>query len=77
MSCHQVCDEPHPILIKDMIMFCSKSDFEEAYKILSHLWKLGYAAEDIVGNIFRVCKNTTMPEYMKLEFIKVRVLLFL
>ncbi len=39
--------------------------------MMSHLWKMGYAAEDIVGNIFRVCKTHSMAEYLKLEFIKV------
>ncbi|XP_045591902.1 replication factor C subunit 2 isoform X2 [Procambarus clarkii] len=66
----KVCDEPHPILIKEMILHCVKTNFDEAYKILAHLWKLGYASEDIISNIFRVCKNTNMAEFLKLEFIK-------
>lgn len=40
-------------------------------QILAHLWRLGYAPEDVIGNIFRVCKTYQMPEYLKLEFIKV------
>lgn len=40
-------------------------------QILAHLWRLGYAPEDVIGNIFRVCKTFQMPEYLKLEFIKV------
>ena len=40
--------------------------------MLSHLWFMGYAPEDIIANIFRVCKNYQMAEYLKLEFIKVR-----
>jgi len=66
----KVCDEPHPLLIKDMLNHCVKADIDEAYKVLSHLWKLGYSAEDIIGNIFRVCKTQTIVEYLKLEFIK-------
>ncbi|KAK8730267.1 hypothetical protein OTU49_008187, partial [Cherax quadricarinatus] len=66
----KVCDEPHPILIKEMIQHCVKTNFDEAYKILAHLWKLGYASEDIISNIFRVCKNINMAEFLKLEFIK-------
>ncbi|KAG7172741.1 replication factor C subunit 2-like [Homarus americanus] len=66
----KVCDEPHPILIKDMILCCVNAKFDDAYKILAHLWKLGYAAEDIISNVFRVCKNTNMAEFLKLEFIK-------
>lgn len=66
----KVCDEPHPLLIKDMLTHCVNANIEEAYKIMAHLWKLGYASEDIITNVFRVCKNHTMPEYLKLEFIK-------
>uniref|UniRef100_A0A8C9EYF5 Replication factor C subunit 2 n=1 Tax=Pavo cristatus TaxID=9049 RepID=A0A8C9EYF5_PAVCR len=43
---------------------------ENVFKILAHLWRLGYSPEDVIGNIFRVCKTFQMPEYLKLEFIK-------
>merc|ERR1712110_33632 len=33
----KVCDEPHPILIKDMLDHCVKSDIDEAFKLLNHL----------------------------------------
>jgi len=66
----KVCDEPHPILIKDMLDHCYKSDIDESYKIMAHLWKLGYSSEDIVTSIFRVCKTHNLPEFVKLEFIK-------
>ena len=29
----QVCDEPHPMLIKDMLSHCAKGDIDEAYKV--------------------------------------------
>ena len=70
----QVCDEPHPLLIKDMLQHCTTGSLDEAYKIMAHLWSLGYAPEDIIGIIFRVCKTHTMAEYLKLEFIKVAAL---
>ncbi|GJQ85397.1 RfC4 [Trypoxylus dichotomus] len=66
----KVCDEPHPLLIKDMLKNCVDGDIRKAYKIIDHLWTLGYAAEDIVKNIFRVCKNMEMDEPLKLAFIK-------
>lgn len=59
-------------MIREMIKSCSTGDIDEAYKVLSHLWYMGYASEDIITNIFRVCKNYQMSEYLKLEFIKVR-----
>ena len=66
----KVCDEPHPILIKQMIENCAEQKLEESMKILSHLWKLGYSADDIINVIFRVTKTAQMPEYVKLEFVK-------
>uniref|UniRef100_A0A8C3WQK4 Replication factor C subunit 2 n=1 Tax=Catagonus wagneri TaxID=51154 RepID=A0A8C3WQK4_9CETA len=66
----KVCDEPHPLLVKEMIQHCVSANIDEAYKILAHLWHLGYSPEDIIGNIFRVCKTFQMAEYLKLEFIK-------
>lgn len=66
----KVCDEPHPMLIQDMLQHCTKGDLHKAYKILAKLWRLGYAAEDVIGNIFRVCKRMNMNERMKLYFIR-------
>lgn len=67
----KVCDEPHPMLIQDMLQFCSQNDIHKAYKILAKLWRLGYAAEDIIGNIFRVCKRmSSIDEKLKLLFIR-------
>lgn len=66
----KVCDEPHPFLIKQMLQHCVSADIDEAYKIMSHLWRLGYSPVDIITNVFRVCKTMQMAEYLKLEFIK-------
>lgn len=66
-----MCDEPHPLLIKQMIDHCVAGNLSEAYQIINHLWKLGYSPEDIIGIVFRVTKTHDMNEYLKLEFIKV------
>ncbi|XP_017463162.1 PREDICTED: replication factor C subunit 2 [Rhagoletis zephyria] len=66
----KVCDEPHPMLIQDMLQHCTQNDIHKAYKILTKLWRLGYASEDIIGNIFRVCKRLNIDEQTKLNFIK-------
>lgn len=66
----KICDEPHPQLIQDMLLNCTKGDIKKAYKIILVLWRLGYAAEDIIKNIFRVCKNMDMAENLKLAFVK-------
>ncbi|CAF88263.1 unnamed protein product, partial [Tetraodon nigroviridis] len=49
---------------------CVDGNVDEAYKVVEHLWALGYSPEDIIGNIFRVCKTYQMAEYLKLEFVK-------
>ena len=54
-----------------MLQHCVNGRIDEAYKVMAHLWRLGYSAEDIITIILRVCKNHNMPEYLKLEFIKV------
>ena len=69
-SFSKVCDEPHPLLVKDMLDHATKADIDQAYKILAHLWELGYSPEDIITNVFRVCKSHSMAEFLKLEFIK-------
>ena len=53
-----------------MLDHATKADIDEAYKILAHLWELGYSPEDIITNVFRVCKSHNMAEFLKLEFIK-------
>jgi len=54
-----------------MLQCCVTGDLDGAYRVMSHLWSLGYAPEDIIGIVFRVCKTHSMAEYLKLEFIKV------
>ncbi|XP_065169008.1 replication factor C subunit 2 [Atheta coriaria] len=66
----KVCDEPHPLLIKDMLLSCGAGDYRKAYKVLSHLWSLGYAAEDIIKNVSKVCKNLDIGDDQKLAFIR-------
>lgn len=37
---------------------------------MSHLWRLGYAAEDIIGTVFRGAKQLKISEELLLEFVK-------
>ena len=57
-------------MVKDMLTHCSQSNLDDAYKIMLQLWKMGYSAEDIITNVFRVCKTIELAEYIKLAFIK-------
>lgn len=38
---------------------------------MEKLWHLGYSAEDLISNIFRVCKNLDIAEWLKLKFVRV------
>ncbi|KAK2096244.1 Subunit of heteropentameric Replication factor C (RF-C), partial [Saguinus oedipus] len=65
-----VYEEPHPLLMKEMIQHCVNANINEACKILAHLWHLCYSPEGITDNIFQVCKTFQMAEHLKLEVIE-------
>lgn len=52
----KVCDQPHPLIVQDMIKQCLKSDITLAMERLNELWEQGYSAVDIVVTVFRVVK---------------------
>jgi len=66
----KVCDQPHPLLIRSIMTECEAANLDKALQQLNYLWGLGYSAVDIIGTMFRVIKTASMPEYLKLEFIK-------
>ena len=66
-----VCDMPHPHKIHEMITSCISGDVDKSVLLLHGLWTQGYSALDIVGTLFKVVKAFEMPEFLKLEFIKV------
>ena len=70
----KVCDQPHPILVGNLISHCLSAELDGAYGIMKHLCDLGYSATDIITTLFRVVRNYKMQEFLKLEFIKVFVL---
>ncbi|KAG7093865.1 replication factor C subunit 4 [Marasmius oreades] len=67
----KVCDQPHPIIVQELVRYCMKGDVDKGMNKLNELWEQGYSAVDIVVTIFRVVKAfDELPEYTKLEFIK-------
>lgn len=67
----KVCDQPHPILVANLISHCLSAEIDNACNIMKHLCDLGYSATDIITTLFRVVRNYKMQEFLKLEFIKV------
>lgn len=66
----KVVDQPHPVTIKEVVDACAKGDITLALTNLQGLWNQGYAAIDIIGTLFRVCKSAEIEERTKLAFIK-------
>ena len=55
-----------------MIKFCQQGNIDQALARIDKLWGDGYSAVDIVTTVFRVVKGMDdLPEYTKLEFIRV------
>lgn len=50
----KVCDQPHPLLVKNMLAACSRADLAEAYKGMKALCDMGYSAVDIITTVYRV-----------------------
>ncbi|CAH7668714.1 replication factor C subunit 4 [Phakopsora pachyrhizi] len=67
----KVCDQPHPALVKKILLACEKGDISNCLDRLDQLWSQGYSALDIVTTFMKVVKTMDkMAEYLKLEFIK-------
>lgn len=69
----KVCDQPHPLVVKNMLENCIKGDFVNAEQEMLGLFNQGYSALDCIGTVFKVCKtydDKAMPEATKLAFIR-------
>lgn len=72
----QVCDQPHPLHVKNMVRNVLESKFDDACHGMKQLYDLGYSPTDIITTLFRIIKNYDMAEYLKLEFMKVYTSVF-
>ncbi|XP_021817376.1 replication factor C subunit 2 isoform X3 [Prunus avium] len=66
----KVCDQPHPLHVKNMVCNVLEGKFDDACSGLKQLYDLGYSPTDIITTFFRIIKNYDMAEYLKLEFMK-------
>lgn len=66
--CH-VC--PSPVqTVQTIVKNCQVANVHGALVDLRALWRAGYAALDIVGTLFRVTRNSDLPDRTKLAFIR-------
>lgn len=69
----QVCDQPHPLLVREILEHCHAGRVDAALDKLDEVWELGYSCLDIVTTLFRVVKTMdSLPESVQLDFIRVR-----
>ncbi|KAG7015622.1 Replication factor C subunit 2 [Cucurbita argyrosperma subsp. argyrosperma] len=66
----KVCDQPHPLHVKNMVRNVLEGKFDDACAALKQLYDMGYSPTDIITTLFRIIKNYDMAEYLKLEFMK-------
>ncbi|KAK1305150.1 hypothetical protein QJS10_CPB11g00738 [Acorus calamus] len=66
----KVCDQPHPLHVKNMVHNILEGKFDDACSGMKKLFDLGYSPTDIITTLFRIIKNYDMAEYLKLEFMK-------
>ncbi|KAJ3054789.1 replication factor C subunit 4 [Rhizophlyctis rosea] len=67
----KVCDQPHPVVVRDLVQACLEANVDTAVGKLAGLWTQGFASVDVVSTLFKVVKGYDMPEYVKLEYIRV------
>lgn len=66
----KVCDQPHPLHVKNMVRNVLEGKFDDACAGMKQLYDLGYSPTDIITTLFRIIKNYDMAEFLKLEFLK-------
>jgi len=66
----KVCDQPHPMVVKEIVAQAIEGNIESSHQNLYHLWRMGYSASDIISTLFKVVKTFEMPDALRLEFIK-------
>ena len=69
-SVNRLCDQPDPVLVRDIIQSCQDDQYEEACDKVLTLKRLGYPGSDIILAMFQVLKNSDIPEVDKIEYLK-------
>ncbi|KAK8802116.1 hypothetical protein WA158_006511 [Blastocystis sp. Blastoise] len=67
---YKICDQPHPLIVKEIVNSCSKGDITKAVENMTKLHDIGYSDMDIIGTLFKITKDSDIPDRLKMEFIK-------
>lgn len=67
----KVADQPSPVAIETLLKACQRGEIDKAMDKLNEVWDKGYSSVDVITTLFRVVKTMdSLPEFMKLEYIK-------
>ncbi|KAL7670686.1 hypothetical protein ACOME3_005614 [Neoechinorhynchus agilis] len=63
----KVCDEPNPVMAKEILSRCLEQELDKAIEIGDYMWKRGYTAQDILSTLIRVLKVFDFSQYKKTD----------
>lgn len=66
----KVCDQPHPVIVEEVVQACVAGDLSSAQKKIAVLWNKGYAPADVIVTFFKVVQNMKLDEVLQLEMMK-------
>ena len=67
----KVCDQPHPLLVKDILNACLQQNLDEATKKLDYLLGKGYSVVDVIVTFGKVARGYAFDsELAQLEVLK-------
>ncbi|AVK75410.1 clamp loader of DNA polymerase [Pandoravirus quercus] len=66
----RACDQPHPALVRAVILSCVDGKLPEACGLMRQLCDMGYAASDIMATLIATVKRIDMDEALRLELVK-------
>lgn len=66
----QVCDQPHPELIRDILKYSLAGEFTQAADRLNLLWTKGYSPFDIAAALYKVASDVGVDEVKQLAVLK-------
>lgn len=70
---YRVCDSPHPAVIEEILLSCTKGQMDRAQAGLEQLLALGHSSVDLISILFRVVKfmpKEKLSDSMQLDFIR-------
>lgn len=70
---YKLCDKPHPLVIQNIFMACSKRELKTALILLNELRNKGYSSSDIslsMINTLKTLDSSIINEHMKIKYME-------